>query len=287
MKFSDRIGETIPIATLQIKSIDESLKNTLWNVYDIAFLTNVRSKRYWSDVYGFPQQYIRSLWHHFFKKRIDEIPFNTGDLIQYVSSWFFYRAKWYDIYNLLEFSYDQISDFQSKEDFSEACNAMLARESSAYRFINGSISPITSEIEIKSLADGITTTSTGRLKAVNIHLKSALGSLSNKENPDYRNTIKEAISAVESLCRIIASDDKATLGAALKVIKSKIEIHPAFELALQKLYAYTNDEGGLRHSLVDEVNVADEDAIFMLITCSAFINYLIVKADKTNLLPKN
>jgi len=45
--------------------------------------------------------------------------------------------------------------------------------------------------------------------------------------------------------------------------------------AFTALYGYTSDSGGIRHSLLEEdIAVTMEDAKFMLVTCSAFINYL-------------
>jgi len=41
---------------------------------------------------------------------------------------------------------------------------------------------------------------------------------------------------------------------------------------------------GIRHALVDGSNYDSEDAKFMLISCSAFINYLVVKASKAGLV---
>jgi len=44
------------------------------------------------------------------------------------------------------------------------------------------------------------------------------------------------------------------------------------------LYGYTSDSGGIRHALSDEdVTPTFEDAKFMLVSCSAFINYLKAK----------
>ena len=41
------------------------------------------------------------------------------------------------------------------------------------------------------------------------------------------------------------------------------------------LYRYTSNEGGIRHKLTDEdVQVTQAEARFMLIACSAFVNYL-------------
>jgi len=54
-----------------------------------------------------------------------------------------------------------------------------------------------------------------------------------------------------------------------------ILIHPSLSEAFKKLYGYTCDEGGIRHAMInDNEQVKQEDARFMLIACSAFVNYL-------------
>ena len=109
--------------------------------------------------------------------------------------------------------------------------------------------------------------------AVKTHLGKALDFLSSKNNPDYENSIKESISAVESVCCNITNNDKATLGDALKEMKKDRKIHSALIEAFSKLYGYTSDSSGIRHAGIDFTNATYEDARFMLITCSAFINY--------------
>ncbi len=53
--------------------------------------------------------------------------------------------------------------------------------------------------------------------------------------------------------------------------------------AFQKLYNFTNDAAGIRHAMKDASTVDQEDAMFMLVSCSAFINYLVVKAGKAGI----
>ncbi len=60
-------------------------------------------------------------------------------------------------------------------------------------------------------------------------------------------------------------------------------MHPQLKAAFQSLYTYTNDADGIRHALKDAPDVALEDATFMLVTCSAFINYMIEKARKAGI----
>ena len=130
--------------------------------------------------------------------------------------------KWYDVYDFIEFianTYNQLHTNTNK-NFMNYCNAILEKEVSAYRFINGKIAQITSESEINEIEEAINIgISTDRVKD---HLKQALDMLANRKNPDYRNSIKESISAVESLCKTIVKNNNSTLGQALKLIESRV-----------------------------------------------------------------
>jgi len=116
-------------------------------------------------------------------------------------------------------------------------------------------------------------------------LKRALDLFADRESPDYRNSIKESILAVEAICQLITDNPKATLGDALKEIakKTKVDLHGALKDAFGSLYGYTSDAEGIRHALLDEPNLCFEDAKFMLVSCSAFINYLIAKSSKAGI----
>jgi hypothetical protein len=122
-------------------------------------------------------------------------------------------------------------------------------------------------------------------KPVATHLKRALELLSDRKSPDYRNSTKESISAVEAICGLITGNPKAELGQALKEIErgNKVKLHGALSGAFSKLYGYTSDAGGIRHALLDEPNLYFEDAKFMLVSCSAFINYLVAKSSKAGI----
>ncbi len=160
-----------------------------------------------------------------------------------------------------------------------ACNSVLKQELSAYRFVGGNITPLTSEEEISEIDQALQIP----LKPVSIHLETALKLLADRQSPDYRNSMKESISAVEAICKLIANDPKATLGKALKEIENKIELHPALKKAFDNLYGYTSEADGIRHNLLDETKLDFEDAKFMLVTCSGFINYLIAKSSKAGI----
>lgn len=81
--------------------------------------------------------------------------------------------------------------------------------------------------------------------------------------------------SVHPLCKELTKTPKGDLGECLRLIKTKKHLHPAFEQSLIKLYAYTSDDGGIRHALTEEhEHPKFADAKFMLVTCSALVNYL-------------
>ena len=67
---------------------------------------------------------------------------------------------------------------------------------------------------------------------------------------------------------------------------TKVKLHPKLQEGFKALYGYTSDTHGIRHALKDDATPDAEDAKFMLVSCSAFVNYLVEKANKNGLLPK-
>lgn len=101
--------------------------------------------------------------------------------------------------------------------------------------------------------------------------------MSDRQKPDYRNSIKESISCVEALAMQLLEDDSITLGKAIPKLKTKYSLHPVLMESLNKLYGYTSDEDGVRHGSPNSSTVTYIDAKFMLVACTNFINYLIEK----------
>ena len=206
-------------------------------------------------------------WWNYFKLPSDNQPY-FSDALQRVREYFF-SCKWNEVYDFLEFTAKH-ADWIAK-GLRETCNILLERENSAYRFVGNEIAEITRDVEIKAVEDAL---SSG-IPAVERHLNTALSLLSDRKNPDYRNSIKESISAVEAICRLVSGEPKATLGQALKQVSAKTPLHPAFEKGLLALYGFTSDEHGIRHSLLEEPNLRYSDAKFMLVLASGFCSFFL------------
>jgi hypothetical protein len=69
----------------------------------------------------------------------------------------------------------------------------------------------------------------------------------------------------------------------LRGTAERAKLHAVLKQAFQKLYGYTSDAQGIRHALLDEPTLDVEDAKFMLVSCSAFVNYLVVKVQKAGI----
>jgi hypothetical protein len=267
MKFSQRIGKTEVRTILQKDSIDNALKVKLWNCFynKIVYRNRRQVNSHLFDI-------TRMLWEDFYLNKINDFPGEDEALKIYEDA--FFKSNWYEIYDFIEF----VSNLENVipltfSNFIENCNSILEKELSAYRIINYQVTPISNDIEVESIENA--SKINDKFKDVSTHLNASISSLSNRENPDYRNSIKESISAVETICKIITGEN--TLGKALNNLeKAGIKINPSLKSAFDKLYAYTNDsKTGIRHALVESDYSPDfDEAKFMLITCTGFINYL-------------
>lgn len=282
MKFSQRIGLTPQKKEIQINSIDIELKNGLWNIIKTEYFDTLEKYTQYKTPHFLI--FAKKLWHNFYKLPIDEIPDNHYSIEPIIRDRFFNEA-WYKIYDLIEFIIKTNYEIFNKNEFIKNINNILEREFSAYRIINDIISPISNEIEINEINKTFSLTkSYTALEGANIHISNALQLLSDKQHPNYSNSIKEAISAVEATCRIITGEN--TLGNALKKLEEKgLDINKQLKSGFEKIYAYTNNkENGIRHAIIEEPKKPDnEDARYMLTSCSSFINYLIGKAIKTGI----
>lgn len=74
------------------------------------------------------------------------------------------------------------------------------------------------------------------------------------------------------------------LDAAIKELAKHVEIHKGLQAGFLSLYGYTSGTGGIRHALLEETNVGFDEAKFMLVACSAFVNFLVSKAQSGGML---
>ncbi len=274
--FREQLCETIAIQT---NSMNKTLRMRIWNVINNKLLEPLSEQMGYTLVRLFFQEVML---HDCFQIEAYSLSFLYKQIREFI-----FDTQWYKVYDLVDFIL-QLKLEIIKEDLTKeltlSFNNFLELENSPYRILNGLLAPVTSEVEIKSVETALASGSSGNGWIV--HLKCALERFSDREQPDYRNTIKESISAVEAISKVIANDENATLNQALDRIEreAKINLHTALKSSFSKLYGYTSSkEEGIRHALLSEGNICEEDARFMLVVCSAFVNYLKVKSDNAGI----
>ncbi len=276
MLFSER-NKIIPSKEIMIDGITKSCRNRLINTITI-FFENDLDADVLKDLYLYAYDKLG--------KKIDyeviaELPdYLEEDLITTINEdWddFSWHTCFDFIEIILKFDYKAHEYYQEVlKELKIKVNGILSDEKIGYRIINNQITNITNEEEIHELETAMDSIFT----SVDNHIEKALKFFSDRKNPDYKNSIKESITAVESMCCIIC-EKNVELGKALgKLEKNGIYIHGAMRSGFQSLYGYTSDESGIRHGGFEDKEVTEEDARFMLVTCSAFINYLKIKYEK-------
>lgn len=266
--FSDRNKIKCENTNMQYKSLDDRTRTMLANI-TAGFFDKAYGK--YSEGNTGPQNFIKMVYMDVY---LQEIQWNR--IIRYEN---FYETikstilldDYDNVFSLLEYlarAYDEAGLC----DVYEIYNSIFEQEFVGYRFIDGIIVSITDENELESIEQALNTP----YDKVNGHLEKALILLSDRDKPDYENSIKESISAVEAMCVLILGK-RDTLGAALKQLeKNGLTIHPSMKSAFEKLYGYTSDASGIRHAGDIGGSLSTfEEAKFMLVSCSAFVNYLI------------
>ena len=284
MLFSERYGYKKIDEALLKENMPEHLRTRIWNV----FYKDVFIIKHWGGVSPGETflepvfNFVITLWDRFFKKNIqyvDEHKYYPSMVVNEIKHLFF-QLPWYEVYDFIEFFAQFSWEEDFKEDFKKQVlqdiNQVLKEERASYRIVSNQVAPLTSEEEIKEIEKALSVPD--KFKPVRDHLEKALRLMSDRKKPDYENSIKESISALESLVQILQGK-KGTLGKLI----NELNIHPALKKGFEVLYGWTSDEEGVRHGEFNEpFELGFAEARYMLITISAFVNYLIEKSGETN-----
>lgn len=275
--FSQRYGYRLT-KSIQYESVDQDLRTALWNVLSSLFWSNVEVTQH-SGIIG-SGGYIKrgpfssmliALWVDYFKKTKDTFP-DKWSAVHEILKKFFFNCEWFEVFDFLEIMHilATVTPEGEANVFQRYCNESLSKECSAYQFLDGKIVPMTNHLELDEVERAIESAP----RTARQHLETAVQMFSQRTNPDYRNSIKESISAVEAVAKSIVGTKNGTLPDALELLGRSANLHPALRQGLEKIYGYSSDANGIRHALMEESNLTASDARFMLVICSAFVNYL-------------
>jgi hypothetical protein len=268
---------------VQNDSLDDETRTELWNI-------TLGLKRALRDAQPYEagsaiDNVTSAIWAWEFKKPRDEQPSDSqvwGAVKNYIL-----KADWVDALDLIEAIVGYTKRFEHWKTheilpvFLDGFNSCMETYLVGYRFVSQRLLPIDSEVGLTAINAALDDSKA--FKGARHSLEQAAALLADRKNPDYPNSIKESISAVESVCREVTGE--ATLGGGIKKLKSAgVKIHPALELAWSKMYGWTSDEDGIRHGGIEAADSDQSLAKYMLITCSAFTSHIIENGRKAHLI---
>lgn len=281
--FAERMGLRAVRSKIQTDELDEETRIELWNLthlFQTALSDSEREHRESTN-----HDVLKAIWIWEFKKPADEQP---GDVFvwQKVKDRILSNS-WSDCLDLIENLVKYIDRYHTRRTsewpkvMADAYNIRFESYLVGYRFISLKITPIDTGEQSQAISDAVEDAQS--ISGARHHLSRALELLADRQSPDYPNSIKESISAVEAVC--VSMTGEKTLGTALKKLEGAgVTIHSVLKDAWSKMYGWTSDADGIRHGKIVAPDADQALAKYMLVTCSAFVSYLIEISRKAQLV---
>lgn len=254
--FAERLGHRAKRTLIQSDNLDAETRTELWNA--IVILQEV-FRRVGEDTYrtdSCERETLEALWMWEFKKPRDEMRGHPDVWIRVKAHIF--EAEWYEALDLIEKLVEYLKRYGTGPTkgldgaLTEAFNNRFERYLVGYRFIGLEITPIDSSAEAGAVSSAHEDAHS--VAGARHALERATSLLADREEPDYPNSVKESISAVEAVVKIVTGEGQ--LGAGLtKLEAAGLTIHPALRSAWGKMYGWTSDAGGIRHAAIEAADV--------------------------------
>ena len=269
--FSDRNGKINP-KNIQIDDFDSETRTVLntkcWDIFNKYTEQKFKTSRheYRSTYDG----QFRSFIGDYLINNILNIPCNENVNFDALKKYFnniFEQSKYNVILDVIEIIVSTIH--LNNKNLYDEFNLLFEENFVGYRFMNNIICPISNEIEKNEIESAFTT----KYEKVNIHIMKALELLSDRDNPDYHNSIKESYIAIETLGNI--NGDGHIRDNLRKIIKSN-NISNQLYKSIDHFIDFVNTEPGVRHDNNNESHeITFDEAKFCLVIASGIINYLL------------
>lgn len=272
--FSDRMGLSTINTEIQLNEFDKRTRVALVNGLDLVYSKYIGEEYVDGELNEFIADVLGNVYNQIV--HVDRGHYINIEQLFSKVNYTILNDSYHAVLTVIEYVAQRIEEYRRRYDefdLYEHFNSVFEKEYVGYRFLNRIIVPISNEHEVSEIRSVMLQP----YEEVRTHIEKALERLADRTKPDYENSIKESISAVEAICNTILGHT-GTLGDSLKKLEKQFPnlIHPTLKDAFIKLFGYTSDAKGVRHAgNLGGNNSTFPEARFMLVTCSAFVNYLI------------
>ncbi len=195
----------------------------------------------------------------------------------------FLTCDWWRLFDICELMYRNLGSSQQyySDKFTKDLNIVLIDEQLGFEMREGKIEKIGSALADEEIRKTRYLLKQPEFKGADEQFEKAIKALNARPKPDVENCVKDAVSAIESVGRILIKDDKAVLSDIIKDMAKQEIIPKPLDEVIQKIYAYRGNEPGVAHGLVGESKVTIYEAEYVLAMSAATIIYLVNK-NKSN-----
>ena len=275
VSFSQAEGASELPRQLKPKEVSRELRTRLWTIIYFSIKPCCRFTR---DLYS--RHVVQGPWiailrqkHVQFDNRFIDDFENDADQACSDLKEIFEHGDYLAIFNFLQWLLQRANPPIKWEEV----NFVLKDCRAAYRVVDGDlIVPVASSEDSDTISRAFMDLEKGKFDGARVHLRNSSQLITQGK---FSDSIRESIHSCEAVARSIISTSRPTLAEALKEINKTHVLHPALQQGFMKLYGFTSDEHGIRHSLLDDANakVDETDALFMLGACAAFVSYLLAR----------
>jgi len=269
---------------LALEELPEDVRNLLWNCVYNNLKAASRRPGHPGYIVGAWGTILHDFHVDFLCKPADEFNNSFAHQTNQIKR-LFQKEPYNQVFDFLQFI---LRHDRAPSEFCGVVQSILKDRQCAYMVIDDgpSIASIATPEQGESIEQSFQVLALGPFDGARTHLRESAQCIN---VGDYAGSVRESIHAVESAARNLSRDADISLTPALNALSEKgVILHGAFKSGVKKLYGYSSDENGIRHSLLegDGANVDVEDAVFMFGACASFAAYLVNKARRAGLITK-
>ncbi len=190
-------------------------------------------------------------------------------------------CEWHQFYDICEVMWAnpgaRYLEHKHKEEFTAQINALFREEQLGFEIRDGKVEKVGSGFIDAKIKETRYLLKEAEFRGADQHFEKAMKAINERPKPDVENCVKDAVSAIESVGRIITNDENALLSDIIKSAVKKDVIPQPLDQTFQKLYAYRGNEPGVAHGAVDISKVTEAEAELILAMSAAMIIYLVKK----------